>query len=533
MGVIVLLALSGCDLGIGHIVVVDDGWDAADTGVADTDAFYFEDTGVPTDRLDTGTPDRPDTGRPDTDRPDTDRPDTGSTDTESPDTGSRDTGSWDTGSPDEEDAPRWCSMDTIRTAPCVDGVAAWNTTTYTRYRLVQSAIDDAVSGDTVAVCAGTWTENLTIPAIELTLRGYGADTTVLDGGGSGTVVLIESGADLELADLAIVNGSESGVSGYSADLLTCGVRFEGNSSHNGGGLALGSGTWTGEDVTFVGNYAEYSGGGASLGTVTTLLAHATFTENDVGYEGGGMHLGSEGSAELWDSRFESNHSEHDGAGIATNGWSTGGDITLNRVVFTDNIAVGGGAAISSEGWSLITFRLNECTFTDNRAGGDGGAVDVGSWGGNTIVSTGSLFSGNTAGTGGAIALGGWGPMTLSLIDTLITGNSATSSAGAIDATGRGDSWVSLTDSTVSNNSAAQGGAFALGGWGLATLTMTNGAVTNNVSGGGGVLAIDQEATVSVTTSDWGTGATDNVPSDAPGYVAGTSATFTCSSGTCY
>ncbi len=57
------------------------------------------------------------------------------------------------------------------------------------YYTIQEAIDYATSGDTIHVWAGTYYEKIIVNKT-VTLIGNGSKETVIDGGGSGTVVKI-------------------------------------------------------------------------------------------------------------------------------------------------------------------------------------------------------------------------------------------------------------------------------------------------------------------------------------------------------
>jgi len=59
------------------------------------------------------------------------------------------------------------------------------------YSTIQLAINAAVPGDTVYVRAGTYPEHVIISK-PLTLQGEDRETTVIDGGGTGDVILINS-----------------------------------------------------------------------------------------------------------------------------------------------------------------------------------------------------------------------------------------------------------------------------------------------------------------------------------------------------
>lgn len=60
------------------------------------------------------------------------------------------------------------------------------------YPTIQSAIDDA-SCDTISVKAGKYEGNLVITR-NLTLKGAGSSSTIIDGGRTGVVISITNGA---------------------------------------------------------------------------------------------------------------------------------------------------------------------------------------------------------------------------------------------------------------------------------------------------------------------------------------------------
>jgi hypothetical protein len=73
------------------------------------------------------------------------------------------------------------------------------------FRTIQAAIDVASPSDTVHVAAGVYVERVVISR-PLTLKGSGADLTILDGAQSGTVVRITDSAAANLIGLTIRNG---------------------------------------------------------------------------------------------------------------------------------------------------------------------------------------------------------------------------------------------------------------------------------------------------------------------------------------
>jgi hypothetical protein len=119
------------------------------------------------------------------------------------------------------------------------------------FRSVQQAIDAAAAGASIRLCAGLYTEDLTLTK-SLSLIGAGPGTgagdTILHGSGTTSVVRNEAAVTVSLQHLRITGGVAS---------------FGGGILHADGTLALTS-------CTVSGNTAAVNGGGmyTSLGTVT-------------------------------------------------------------------------------------------------------------------------------------------------------------------------------------------------------------------------------------------------------------------------
>ena len=99
----------------------------------------------------------------------------------------------------------------------VNGVSGSNsnncTSPTTPCKTIGRAISLAAPGDTVTVAAATYTENLTINII-VKVIGSGANTTIIDGGGVGTVVKISNTtAHVTLSKLTIRNGNATSGAG--------------------------------------------------------------------------------------------------------------------------------------------------------------------------------------------------------------------------------------------------------------------------------------------------------------------------------
>lgn len=107
-----------------------------------------------------------------------------------------------------------------------DGICGGNTPCYAT---IQAAINAASPGDTVYVQAGTYNEHVTIDK-SLTLQGEDRDTTIIDGGGSGTVVYLSYVSNVEISGFTISNGSY-GICMWHSDTNTL---VNNDVSNNGG-----------------------------------------------------------------------------------------------------------------------------------------------------------------------------------------------------------------------------------------------------------------------------------------------------------
>ena len=61
------------------------------------------------------------------------------------------------------------------------------------YSTIQSAIDVASDGDEVQVSAGTYYENINFNGKNIVVQGAHQETTIIDGGQMGSVVVFENG----------------------------------------------------------------------------------------------------------------------------------------------------------------------------------------------------------------------------------------------------------------------------------------------------------------------------------------------------
>jgi parallel beta-helix repeat protein len=100
------------------------------------------------------------------------------------------------------------------------GILAWmgeDYPVYVRYSSIQQAINNARDGDTIFVSSGTYREHLVVNK-SLSLVGENKDTTIIDGGGTGNVLLVKTVNNTFISDFTI-RGSGCGCSARSGIYL--------------------------------------------------------------------------------------------------------------------------------------------------------------------------------------------------------------------------------------------------------------------------------------------------------------------------
>lgn len=191
---------------------------------------------------------------------------------------------------------------------------------------IQEAVHATVSGDSILIAAGRYSENIVVAGARYLIGTAGAEVTVIDGGSNGRCV---QGSDVHLNGLSIING----------------MAFDGN----GGGL-LGGGT--ARHCIFKSNRTA-SGtnqrGGAVAGSY--LIEECTFEDNHAHETGGAVY----GSCTIVDCRFIGNGASA-GWGGAVHG------VTVRTSQFFGNGAYSGGAA-------AYESALEDCLIGPQGAGG--------------------------------------------------------------------------------------------------------------------------------------------------------------------
>lgn len=324
------------------------------------------------------------------------------------------------------------------------------------YLTIGKGISSVDSNGTINIANGQYTgvgnTNITISK-NMTITGQSQSGTIINGTGTNWIFHINSGLNVVIQDLTIVNGNATyggAIENDAGSALTVNnCTFTGNKATNGGAIGNHGDTLTVNNCTFTGNKANY-GGGAIDGTLLTVN-NCTFAGNNASTEGG-----------------------------AIQSWNT---LIVTDSTFTGNYAGLYGGAILN--W--LNCNMTNCTFTINKANYEGGAIYNNNEG--ILNVTGSTFTGNNATSdGGAIFNGG----TSNINGCTFTGNEAT--YGGVF---HNDGTLTVSGCTFNGNSGGQGGAVHNDG----PLTVNGCIFTNNHSNGisdpeygdfgGGAIYVDE------------------------------------------
>ena len=190
------------------------------------------------------------------------------------------------------------------------------------YTKIQDAINDANDGDTVFVYSGTYYENVVVDK-SINLIGEDRITTIIDGGGHGDVVLVDTN-HVQIMNFTITNGGgeyfESGV--FMNHVDECTVSYCDISGNNGFGIFL---MWSNGNI--VTNNIVNSNGMAGI---RVDVSSNTITQNTIKYNvESGIFLYDAFNVTIVDNAIS-----HNDNGIDVEGSSR--DITIHENVIQDN-----------------------------------------------------------------------------------------------------------------------------------------------------------------------------------------------------
>jgi hypothetical protein len=228
---------------------------------------------------------------------------------------------------------------------------------------LQRRVDEAAEGAVVAVPAGRYEGNLVI-SHAMTLQGAGSDETILDAGGSGTVLTVEAAdADVRVEGVRLENGAGRFGGGlYLANAprvtLTDAVVANCSSAGRGGGIALEDGELNLERVTITGCSALV-GGALYLGGIGEVQACGCSLATNRAHRGGAIACTDGASLRLGDSALTGNDAlEHGHALLAHGSSSRAPRVELQNVRYTPPTR--DGAAIHNDPTRPAEITLADC-----------------------------------------------------------------------------------------------------------------------------------------------------------------------------
>ncbi|SVA89937.1 uncharacterized protein METZ01_LOCUS142791, partial [marine metagenome] len=236
---------------------------------------------------------------------------------------------------------------------------------------IQLAIDVSSSGDSVFVSSGSYFENISIHK-GITVIGEDRETTIIDGDGSGTVVIFDSGSSgpAYFSGFTLTNGS-----GLMDD--DPGNNWD-NDLSKGGGIYVDECSPILEDLIIENNTVSGGGGGISKSSEnSSIYIASSIIRNNTANYAGAVH-GLNGYNEIIDCQVYDNHATDIGGGF-------GGVMTVSNSFIYNNSAVDGAAAMSADA------SMFNCTVAGNV--GPNYCIEIG--GGNTEISN-TLIWGNSS-----------------------------------------------------------------------------------------------------------------------------------------
>lgn len=270
---------------------------------------------------------------------------------------------------------------------------------------VQAGVDATPDGGTLCVDPGTWVGAVVVDMRDVAIVGAGPDPTVLDGGGIGSTITVQS-STLSLVDVTVTGGKGTdggGLAVYDSTVDLAGVTVVRNrATTRGGGIYALNATLTATSTRVVDNRAAQTGGGLALGFVTFNADDLTVAGNVSDESGGGGMAAELGSTVISNSSFVGNASYGafaQGGGAELN---TAGSF-IENVLFAGNFSEGEGGGVTVSGYGQE--HLTNVVIARNRAN-DGGGVRSAFWGNNLVLSN-SVVAENQAalGVGGILTYG--------------------------------------------------------------------------------------------------------------------------------
>ena len=371
-----------------------------------------------------------------------------------------------------------------------------NLTKDTYYDIIQDALNDADSGNTIEVTDGTYDESIIFPynkKVILQSVNGASSTTIRGDDDSPTITVSNSKSGITLEGFAITHSEKHTGSGIK---LWMARNVSINNCTITGNTGSGIDFWTGRNVSINNCTITGNTGGGIYNAGTLTITDSTITGNTCG-SGGGIY--NTGTLTITDSTISNNTSKRGNGGGINNDCEGGigselGLLTINNCIISGNTAGDGGGGINNLGYIrahvVSTLTITDSIISGNTAGDGGGGIksDFAS-----LTITKSAIYDNSANWGGGIDYS-LGP-NLTITKSAIYDNSANYNGGAINANISSDI-LTITSCDIFNNSAgSDGGGILIDSLETRTIGGENPSEKNTICGNnkeGEIPSIDQQ-----------------------------------------
>jgi hypothetical protein len=308
---------------------------------------------------------------------------------------------------------------------------------------ISHAISVALSGDTLVLSDGVFTESNLIIGKDLFIFGQGQDLTTVDANNSNRVFWVNAGVEAAFCGLTITGGSA----------------LDGSGIYNRGILSVSSSTITG-------NSAE-AGGGMFNNNGAVTITQSTISNNTASVYGGGLYNdGTNAVMNIIESAISDNMAGGSGGGMLNNGTAT-----ITQSTISNNTANGDGGGLYNDGNNAV-LNIIESTINNNTAGNSSGGI-ANAFGTATITQ--STINGNMATSFAGAVLNYSSPSTMHIVNSTISGNSSPGVGGV-----RNFNTIFVSNSTITRNSGTSVGGLQNGN--NATATVDHSIIADQISG---------------------------------------------------
>ena len=232
---------------------------------------------------------------------------------------------------------------------------------------VMYAVSQAASGDSIHIAAGTYNEFIQFHDINLAFIGAGKDQTILDGGGTHSLIYFYGATVASFTDLTVQNGINT---------------------TDGGAIINNGSTLTLTRVKVTNNTAPNAGGIDSTGSLTivdSVISNNTATDAVIG-NGGGLKIDASIPVTISGTTISGNTAAGTGGGMYVQG--TSAVLSLTNVTISGNTANNAGGIASN-----VTLNILNSTIANNHLSG-GSTGGIANWG--TINFKNTIIAGNDA-----------------------------------------------------------------------------------------------------------------------------------------